>query len=185
MSNAVRLVPQSVEDARAMVEAMSPGDRAQVSPEWLARVYSAAGADEWKLGYAVVRVEGGAEVRMVIAHTLERANASARVLEKVGFGLVGEVIDPEDGVVWKWESKVRLSSDGDVCSASRIKGRTIDSSRQIRDRATKADCLSMTFSWDCTSGSTSGMAAAAFVPASRRKNSTAAFSTSDPIGIHN
>ncbi|MGH7631966.1 MAG: hypothetical protein ACREOF_21740 [Gemmatimonadales bacterium] len=30
-------------------------------------------------------------------------NASARVLEKLGFRRLGEVIDPEDGPVWRWE----------------------------------------------------------------------------------
>jgi RimJ/RimL family protein N-acetyltransferase len=42
-------------------------------------------------------------VRTVLAHTLPEANASTRVLTKCGFRLVGEVIDPEDGLVWRWE----------------------------------------------------------------------------------
>ena len=43
------------------------------------------------------------EVKRVIAHTLERTNASSRVLLKTGFQCAGQVIDPEDGAVWKWE----------------------------------------------------------------------------------
>ncbi|MBC8001547.1 MAG: GNAT family N-acetyltransferase, partial [Opitutaceae bacterium] len=43
------------------------------------------------------------EVRMVISHTLPESNASGRVLTKTGFTLAGEVIDPEDGQVWRWE----------------------------------------------------------------------------------
>lgn len=39
----------------------------------------------------------------VIAHTLPERNASTRILEKIGMRLVGEVIDPEDGTVWRWE----------------------------------------------------------------------------------
>lgn len=39
----------------------------------------------------------------VIAHTLPEHNASTRILEKVGMRLVGEVVDPEDGTVWRWE----------------------------------------------------------------------------------
>ena len=31
------------------------------------------------------------------------ANASTRVLTKCGFRHVGEVMDPEDGLVWRWE----------------------------------------------------------------------------------
>lgn len=42
-------------------------------------------------------------VRTVRAHTLPQPNASTRVLTKCGFQRVGEVIDPEDGLVWRWE----------------------------------------------------------------------------------
>ena len=44
-------------------------------------------------------------VRVVLAHTLPEANASTRVLTKCGFQFTGEVIDPEDGRVWRWERK--------------------------------------------------------------------------------
>jgi RimJ/RimL family protein N-acetyltransferase len=43
------------------------------------------------------------EVRCVRAHTLPNPNASTRVLAKCGFTHAGEVIDPEDGAVWRWE----------------------------------------------------------------------------------
>jgi RimJ/RimL family protein N-acetyltransferase len=43
------------------------------------------------------------QVRLVRAHTLPEPNASTRVLTKCGFRRVGEVIDPEDGLVWRWE----------------------------------------------------------------------------------
>jgi RimJ/RimL family protein N-acetyltransferase len=43
------------------------------------------------------------EVRIVRAHTLPEPNASTRVLSKCGFRSVGEVIDPHDGPVWRWE----------------------------------------------------------------------------------
>jgi RimJ/RimL family protein N-acetyltransferase len=42
-------------------------------------------------------------VRTVRAHTLPQQSASTRVLTKCGFRRVGEVIDPEDGLVWRWE----------------------------------------------------------------------------------
>ena len=42
-------------------------------------------------------------VRLVRAHTLPARNASTRVLEKCGFVRTGEVEDPEDGPVWRWE----------------------------------------------------------------------------------
>jgi RimJ/RimL family protein N-acetyltransferase len=42
-------------------------------------------------------------VRTVRAHTLPESNASTRVLVKCGFRHVGQVIDPDDGPVWRWE----------------------------------------------------------------------------------
>jgi len=42
-------------------------------------------------------------VRCVIALTMPERNASNRVLEKVGMRFDGEVIDPEDGRVWRWQ----------------------------------------------------------------------------------
>lgn len=42
-------------------------------------------------------------VRTVRAHTLPESNASTRVLTKCGFEHVGEVVDPDDGLVWRWE----------------------------------------------------------------------------------
>lgn len=53
---------------------------------------------------ALVRFAADDErVRRVRAHTLPDANASTRVLTKCGFVRVGDVVDPEDGPVWRWE----------------------------------------------------------------------------------
>ncbi len=46
------------------------------------------------------------------AHTLAERNPSTAVLEKVGMKLVGPVMDPEDGEVWRW-----TLSPGDYRSA--------------------------------------------------------------------
>ncbi len=46
-------------------------------------------------------------VKRVIAHTLPEVNASTRVLEKVAMSFVGEVIDPDDGRVWQWQTQIR------------------------------------------------------------------------------
>jgi [ribosomal protein S5]-alanine N-acetyltransferase len=48
-----------------------------------------------------------ARVRLVRAHTLEEANASARVLVKCQFVPCGQVVEPEDGLVWRWEIKCK------------------------------------------------------------------------------
>ncbi len=149
----VNLVPKTVEEARAAVEAMAPADKAELSPVWLERIYSSAVLDQWTLGYALVRQADGAvvgqcgfkgppdaegiveigygvvpefqgrgyateaaqalvafafgcsRVRTVLAHTFEHSNASTRVLSKSGFRCIGEVVDPEDGLVWRWEKK--------------------------------------------------------------------------------
>ena len=38
-----------------------------------------------------------------IAHTLPEENPSNKALRRNGFTYVGEVMDPEDGLVWRWE----------------------------------------------------------------------------------
>jgi [ribosomal protein S5]-alanine N-acetyltransferase len=43
------------------------------------------------------------QVRVVRAHTRPEGKASMRVLTKLGFTCVGEVVDPEDERVWRWE----------------------------------------------------------------------------------
>ena len=45
------------------------------------------------------------EVKMVLAHTLPETNASNSVLKKCGFEFVGEVTDPVDGLIWRWQKR--------------------------------------------------------------------------------
>jgi RimJ/RimL family protein N-acetyltransferase len=66
--------------------------------------------DQQGKGYATEVTEAlvayafrGDQVRLVRAHTFAANDASARVLTKCGFEAVGEVTDPEDGLVWRWE----------------------------------------------------------------------------------
>ena len=47
---------------------------------------------------------GSGRVRVVLAHTLPDATASTRVLKKCGFRHIGEIVDPEAGLVWRWET---------------------------------------------------------------------------------
>ncbi|TLU98730.1 GNAT family N-acetyltransferase [Dyadobacter luticola] len=42
-------------------------------------------------------------VKRVWAHTLAEENASAKILEKLGFAQTVDVNDPEDGQLWRWE----------------------------------------------------------------------------------
>jgi [ribosomal protein S5]-alanine N-acetyltransferase len=148
-----KLVPQTREDVRSMIDAMSPYEKAQLSAEWLARFHASADIDTWVHGFRVVHGDSGAvvgacmfkgpptdgvveiaygidpdhqgkgyateaaqalvayalasgQIRMVRAHTLPDGNASKRVLAKCGFRHVGEVIDPDDGLVWRFEKTI-------------------------------------------------------------------------------
>ena len=141
------------EEARAQVAEMDARDKAELSPDWLARLDACTTSDPWVLGFSVVHTGTGAgvgscgfkgppdadgaveiaygvlpayqnkgyateaaaalvrfaaasgQVRVVRAHTLDRTGASARVLGKCRFECVGQVLDPEDGLVWRWEIK--------------------------------------------------------------------------------
>jgi len=152
-TRSLKLIPQTLEEVRTMVEAMSASEKAQLSPDWLANLAASTSTDPWIHGFNLVhresdRVIGKAgfkgapaddgvveiaysvapdhqgkgyateaaqalvayawlsgRVRVVRAHTLPEPNASTRVLTKCGFRNVGEVIDPEDGFVWRWEKK--------------------------------------------------------------------------------
>jgi ribosomal-protein-alanine N-acetyltransferase len=54
------------------------------------------------VAFALERVD----VTSVRAHTKPENNSSGRVLAKCGFQQLGEVMDPEDGLVWRWERAV-------------------------------------------------------------------------------
>ena len=61
-------------------------------------------------GYATEAAEAltdfafrSSHVRVVCAHTLPENNASARVLAKCGFRNIEEVLNSEDGNVWRWQ----------------------------------------------------------------------------------
>jgi RimJ/RimL family protein N-acetyltransferase len=149
----LKLVLNTREKVLAQIDAMSPSDRAQVSPAWLSAARSAATPDPWLHGFAIFDRETGEAigncafkgpptsdgrveiaygvdetyrgrgyateaalaltgyaftahgVRVVQAHTLPEESASTRVLRKSRFRFVGEIVDPEDGLVWRWEAK--------------------------------------------------------------------------------
>ena len=56
------------------------------------------------MAHALIQIAlASPEAPHIIAHTLPLANASTKVLQKVGMKFVGDVIDPEDGPVWRWQ----------------------------------------------------------------------------------
>jgi ribosomal-protein-alanine N-acetyltransferase len=69
-----------------------------IAPEQQGKGYATEAAAEL-VSYAFA----SAAVRVVRAHTLPLPNASTRVLTKCGFQKIGEVMDPDDGLVWRWE----------------------------------------------------------------------------------
>ena len=163
----LKLVPQRLEEVRAMVAAMTPSEKAELSADWLARLHASTSADPWTLGFSMVHLDSdtvvgtcgfkgppaahgvveiaygvspeyqgkgyateaaqsltdyafsSGNVRVVRAHTRPEPNASTRVLTKCGFRRIGEVIDPEDGLVWRWER-----DDRDHLSSRRLPGLT-------------------------------------------------------------
>jgi RimJ/RimL family protein N-acetyltransferase len=60
---------------------------------------------------ALVEVAGRVGASLAIAHTLPEENASNRALRRNGFAFAGEVEDPEDGRVWRWEKALADISD--------------------------------------------------------------------------
>lgn len=136
-----------------MLERMTPDERAQVSPDWLARMRAAPDADPWVHGFSAAHRDSGAlvgmgafksppldgvveiayavesdqqgqgyateiaaaltrfaftspDVQLVRAHTLLEGGASKKVLAKCGFRYVGDVVDPEDGPVARFEKRI-------------------------------------------------------------------------------
>ena len=154
----LELVPQTLEEVRAMIEAMTTSEKAELSADWLERLRVFTPADSWTLGFSLVHLDSDTvvgtcgfkgppdadgvveiaygvapeyqgkgyateaaqalteyafsrgKVRVVRAHTRPEPNASTRVLTKCGFRRIGEVIDPEDGLVWRWEKDVEESA---------------------------------------------------------------------------
>jgi [ribosomal protein S5]-alanine N-acetyltransferase len=51
----------------------------------------------------VAKAAATGAVSMVIAHTLANDNPSTGVLRRLGFTKTRELVDPEDGPIWRWE----------------------------------------------------------------------------------
>ena len=70
-----------------------------VHPEYQNRGYATEAA-----AALVTFAFSSGQVRVVRAHTVAEGSASTRVLARCGFRSVGQVIEPEDGLVWRWET---------------------------------------------------------------------------------
>jgi RimJ/RimL family protein N-acetyltransferase len=69
-----------------------------IVPSYEGRGYATQAAS----GLVAYAFESGL-VQIVRAHTLPTPNASTKVLKKCGFKFTGDVVDPDDGPVWRWE----------------------------------------------------------------------------------
>jgi RimJ/RimL family protein N-acetyltransferase len=69
-----------------------------IAPAYQGRGYATQAANA-----LVAFASGDSRVRRIRAHTMPERNASTSVLTKTGFERLGEVEDPEDGLVWRWE----------------------------------------------------------------------------------
>ena len=74
-----------------------------VAPEHEGKGY----ATEAAAALVVYALKSG-QVRVVRAHTLPDNKASSRVLTKSGFRFIGEVTEPDDGLVWRWEIHLKV-----------------------------------------------------------------------------
>lgn len=145
------LVLQSTEEILAWVDTLDAATRAEISPDWLARIRTSTAPDPWTHGFSILHrassatigscaykgppdadetveiaygidpayqrqgyateaaqalveyAQSSGRVRVVRAHTRPDGHASMRVLGKLGFTCVGDVLDPEDGLVVRWE----------------------------------------------------------------------------------
>jgi RimJ/RimL family protein N-acetyltransferase len=82
------------------------------SPDGMVEIAYVVAAEYQSQGYATEAAKAltafafnDSRVRVVRAHTLPQPNASTRVLTKCGFQFVGDIADPEDGPVWRWEKQ--------------------------------------------------------------------------------
>jgi len=55
----LRLVLQTREDVRSMIENMSPFEKAQLSVAWLAQFEASTGADPWVHGFRLLHRSSG------------------------------------------------------------------------------------------------------------------------------
>lgn len=156
----LRLVLESTEEILARFDAMPAADRADVSPDWIARLRATLEPSPWTHGFAMRERATGADAgscaykgppdadgvveiaygvseafrgrgyakesaaalvdyafnrggaKIVRAHTRPQNDASSRVLEATGFQRLGEVVDPEDGLVWRWEVRPGFRTPG-------------------------------------------------------------------------
>ena len=54
------------------------------------------------------------EADWVVAQTLSEESASVRICRRLSFTFEGEVLDPEDGLVWRWKKQTGLTGTSEA-----------------------------------------------------------------------
>src|SRR5262245_40539137 len=98
----LRLVLNTREKVRALIDALSPSDRAQVSPAWLSAAMAAALPDPWIHGFAIFDRATGAAIgncgfkgpptsdgRVEIAYGVDEAYRGRGYATEAALGLAG------------------------------------------------------------------------------------------------
>jgi len=53
--------------------------------------------------------DASGEVERVVAQTLREENSSVHICRQLGFAFDGDVVDSEDGLVWRWSKQTSLT----------------------------------------------------------------------------
>jgi [ribosomal protein S5]-alanine N-acetyltransferase len=69
----------------------------------LAPAFRGKGLGTAAAGALIEKARASGAVTKVIANTLAHDNPSTGVLRRLGFGWARELVDPEDGPIWRWE----------------------------------------------------------------------------------
>ena len=88
----------------------SGGFKGGPDPDGVVEIGYEIASEYWNRGFGTQAARGmvdmafsHAEVQAVMAHTLAEKNASNRILEKLGMQFVTEIVDPNDGPIWRWQ----------------------------------------------------------------------------------
>lgn len=87
----------------------TPDEARAVEPAWFTfPPYENRGYGTRMAAHLVrVAAENPDQVVQLIAHTEPEHNASAKICERNGFELLGEIEHPQDGRVWRWSRSLR------------------------------------------------------------------------------
>jgi ribosomal-protein-alanine N-acetyltransferase len=81
----------------------APDDAGAVELGYITFLHARGTGVSTGIAAALVEVAAAEGASSVIAHTLPEESASTRVLRSNGFRHDSDIVDPDDGPVWRWE----------------------------------------------------------------------------------